>query len=379
MSTITLTDLTKHYDSIAAVDGIDLDVLDEEFLVVVGPSGCGKSTTLRLIAGLEDATAGTIRIGGTDVTDSPPEDRDIAMVFQNYALYPHMTAAENMTFGMQSVTDYSSAEIEDRVADAAATLGITELLSRTPDALSGGERQRVAIGRALVREPSVFLLDEPLSNLDAKLRVHMRAELSKLHRELDTTTVYVTHDQTEAMTLGDRVAVLNDGTVQQVAPPQQLYDFPANQFVAGFIGEPAMNLVPVRVRDRPRGLVADHEGFAHPLPDGGSNSALVDRRLTFGVRPEDVLLAGRSATGHEESFEARVTVREPLGEQLLLHCTIGDDELQVKVQPRRDVSTGDTIRLCFDQQRLHLFDPETGDAIYHAASEDQPAKPTPSQ
>jgi len=326
-----------------------------------------------MIAGLEDATDGRIAIGGEDVTDQPPKDRDIAMVFQNYALYPHMTAAENMKFGMRSVSEFSADEIEARVEDAANTLDIIDLLDRKPEALSGGERQRVAIGRALVREPAVFLLDEPLSNLDAKLRVQMRAELLKLHRELDATTVYVTHDQTEAMTLGDRVAVLNDGRLQQVAPPQQLYDFPANRFVAGFVGEPAMNVVPVEVARRGGSVVADHGGFVQPLPNGDAVADLVGQQATFGVRPEDVSLASNLPAG-TQTFDATVTVREPLGDLLLLHCEVGGAELQVKVEARSDIYTGDSVELGFDDERLHLFD-QSGDAVYHSARQSTPRQP----
>jgi multiple sugar transport system ATP-binding protein len=377
MSTITLHNLEKRYDDVRAVKGIDLEINDGEFLVVVGPSGCGKSTTLRMIAGLEDATDGQIAIGGEDVTPLPPKDRDIAMVFQNYALYPHMTAAENMKFGMQSVSEYSSAAIKQRVADAADTLDIADLLDRQPKALSGGERQRVAIGRALVREPSVFLLDEPLSNLDAKLRVQMRAELLKLHRELDATTVYVTHDQTEAMTLGDRVAVLNEGRLQQVAPPQQLYDYPENRFVAGFIGEPAMNILPVEVRERTDDVVVDQGGFVQSLPNGSVVSDLAGQQAAFGVRPEDVSLASNLPAG-ADTFQATVTVREPLGELLLLHCEVGDAELQVKVEPRSDIYPGDTVELGFDKQRLHLFEDGTGNTVYHSATQHAPRqKATP--
>ena len=364
MTDIQLQNLKKRYDDVVAVQGIDLEVADGEFLVLVGPSGCGKSTTLLMIAGLEDITEGTLKIGGRTVNDVPPKDRSIAMVFQNYALYPHMTAAQNMKFGMKSVSDFSDAEIDRRVDDAAETLDIPELLDRKPKELSGGERQRVAIGRALVREPKVFLLDEPLSNLDAKLRVQMRAELLKLHGELDTTTIYVTHDQTEAMTLGDRVAVLNDGELQQVAPPQELYDYPTNRFVAEFIGEPAMNVLPVDVRSRDRTYVAEHDGFSVSLPDGEGLDAASESTVTLGVRPEDVSLASNLSTA--DPFEAEVTVREPLGELLLLHCRVGDDELQVKVEPRSRIETGDRIELGFNEERLHLFDARTGDVLYHS-------------
>jgi multiple sugar transport system ATP-binding protein len=365
MARITLQNLKKRYDDVVAVRDVDLEINDGEFLVLVGPSGCGKSTTLRMIAGLEDITEGTLQIGGQTVNDVPPKNRSIAMVFQNYALYPHMSAAQNMKFGMKSVSDFSDDEIDRRVEEAAETLDITDLLDRKPKELSGGERQRVAIGRALVREPKVFLLDEPLSNLDAKLRVQMRAELLKLHGELDTTTIYVTHDQTEAMTLGDRVAVLNHGELQQVAPPQELYDFPSNRFVAEFIGEPAMNVFPAAVRQRDRGYVVDHDGFTIGVPDGNGLAEAANSDVTFGVRPEDVSLASNLPQG-VETFEATVTVREPLGELLLLHCDVGGDELQVKVEPRSQIQPGDTIEIGFNEERLHLFDAETGDVIYHS-------------
>jgi multiple sugar transport system ATP-binding protein len=368
MARIHLQNLKKRYDDVEAVRGIDLEVADGEFLVLVGPSGCGKSTTLRMIAGLEDITDGTLRIGDEVVNDVAPKNRSIAMVFQNYALYPHMTAAENMKFGMKSVSDYSTEEIDRRVGDAAETLSISQLLDRKPKELSGGERQRVAIGRALVREPKVFLLDEPLSNLDAKLRVQMRAELLKLHGELDTTTIYVTHDQTEAMTLGDRVAVLDDGELQQVAPPQELYDFPANRFVAEFIGEPAMNVFSASVRRTDDGYVVDHDGFTVTLPDGPGLDTASETDVSFGVRPEDVSLAANLESG-TETFEATVTVREPLGELLLLHCEVGGEELQVKVEPRSAIQPGDTIELGFNTERLHLFDAATGDAIYHSTQQ----------
>jgi len=379
MARITLQNLKKRYDDVVAVRDIDLEINDGEFLVLVGPSGCGKSTTLRMIAGLEDITEGTLQIGGQTVNDVSPKNRSIAMVFQNYALYPHMSAAQNMKFGMKSVSDFSDDEIDRRVEEAAETLDITDLLGRKPKELSGGERQRVAIGRALVREPKVFLLDEPLSNLDAKLRVQMRAELLKLHGELDTTTIYVTHDQTEAMTLGDRVAVLNHGELQQVAPPQELYDFPSNRFVAEFIGEPAMNVFSVAVRQHDRGYVVDHDGFTITVPDGNGLDAAANSDVTFGVRPEDVSLASNLPQG-VETFEATVTVREPLGELLLLHCDVGGDELQVKVEPRSQIQPGDTIEVGFNEERLHLFDAETGDVIYHSTpAEEVAAEPITSE
>ncbi|QOS13722.1 ABC-type transport system ATP-binding protein (probable substrate glycerol-3-phosphate) (plasmid) [Haloferax gibbonsii] len=369
MSDITIQNLRKTYDDVRAVKGIDLEIDDGEFLVVVGPSGCGKSTTLRMLAGLESVTDGSIAIGDRVVNEVPPKDRSIAMVFQNYALYPHMTAAENMKFGMKSASEFSGDEIERRVEEATETLDIAHLRDRKPKELSGGERQRVAIGRALVREPDVFLMDEPLSNLDAKLRVQMRAELLKLHRGLETTTVYVTHDQTEAMTLGDRVAVLEDGRLQQVAAPQELYDYPSNQFVAGFVGEPAMNFIPASVRQRGDEHVATAPGLSLTLPAGSGLDGIDDDGLTLGVRPEDVSLVSNRA-GASESFTAEVTVTEPLGELLLLHCRLGDEEIRVKVEPRSRIAAGDIVELAVDTDRLHLFDSD-GDAVYHSSVPEQ--------
>lgn len=370
MARIELAQLTKHFGDVEAVRGIDLEVADEEFLVLVGPSGCGKSTTLRMIAGLEDITNGELLIGDTVVNDVPPKDRHVAMVFQNYALYPHMTAKENMIFGLKSASDFSDEAIDRRVEEAAGILDIPDLLDRKPGELSGGERQRVAIGRAIVREPEVFLLDEPLSNLDAKLRVQMRAELLKLHQELQTTTVYVTHDQTEAMTLGDRVAVMNDGQIQQVDPPQALYDYPVNIFVAEFIGSPAMNILPVDITETSNGIVATHAGFQVSFQKSEILKQWHDSTVKFGIRPEDVYLAD-NIPANTSSFAAEVTVTEPLGESLLLHVTVGDNELQMKAEPRSRIRPGDTIEIGFDPARLHLFDPESGRAIYHADQDEQ--------
>ena len=370
MATIQLNDVVKRFDDVVAVDGIDLTVRDGEFIVIVGPSGCGKSTTLRLISGLEDVTSGTIEIGGRDVTGLEPNERNISMVFQNYALYPHMTAKRNMTFGMKSAGSFTDEEIEKRVTEAAEILDITDLLDRKPGALSGGERQRVALGRAISRDPEVFLMDEPLSNLDAKLRVQMRAELAKLHDELQTTTVYVTHDQTEAMTLGDRVAVIDAGQIQQVDSPQRLYDFPENRFVAEFIGDPAMNMIDVSIEDGN----AVNDTFSIPLPtaeDGASgNIGQLDghRTAVLGVRPEDFYLASEYPNMGDATFTATVTVTEPLGDSLLLYCRIGDTEFKVQAEPRSRLQPGDEVELAYDPARLHLFDPETGDAIYHSES-----------
>jgi multiple sugar transport system ATP-binding protein len=309
-------------------------------------------------------------MGDRDVTTVEPKDRHVAMVFQNYALYPHMTARRNITFGMQSAGSFTDGEVEARLDEAAGILDIADLLDRKPSALSGGERQRVALGRAIVRDPNVFLLDEPLSNLDAKLRTKMRSELAKLHDELGTTTVYVTHDQTEAMTLGERVVVMNDGRIQQVDPPQALYDYPTNQFVAGFLGDPAMNMFPVQVTDTGDEYAAAHAAFEIPLPDGAGLAAAVGDAL-LGVRPEDLTPAvdHDTDTGGQAPIDATVTVTEPLGDSLLLECRAGDDEFKASASPRQSITPGDRVKLTYDKDRLHLFDPDTGEALYHSDPE----------
>lgn len=355
---VRLEKVTKDYGSVRAVESVDLEIEPGEFLVIVGPSGCGKSTTLRMIAGLETITEGNLYFDGERMTDVDASDRNVAMVFQNYALYPHMTARRNITFGMNTSGEYTDEEIDRRVQEAAETLDIADLLDRKPEELSGGERQRIALGRAICRDPDVFLMDEPLSNLDAKLRVQMRAELSRLHDELGTTTVYVTHDQTEAMTLGDRVAVLDDGRLQQIARPQQLYDFPQNRFVGTFIGEPSMNMLPVRAEHGR----ARHEDFEFPLPGFDSSAGAA----TLGIRPEDFEVVDGSGSDRA-TFTATVAVTEPLGDTLLLHCrTDSGDTFKVQTSPRQTVDTGDEVRLTYDPERLHLFDKETGEAIYHS-------------
>ncbi|PCR90520.1 ABC transporter ATP-binding protein [Natrinema ejinorense] len=375
MTTIQLQNLRKEFDDVVAVDGIDLTIEDGEFLVIVGPSGCGKSTTLRLLAGLEQATAGRIGMDDRDVTSTEPKNRNVAMVFQNYALYPHMTGRRNITFGMKSAGAFTDDEIDQRVEDAAETLDITELLERKPEAMSGGERQRIALGRAIVRDPDAFLMDEPLSNLDAKLRIQMRAELTRLHAELQTTTVYVTHDQTEAMTLGERVVVMNDGQIMQVDSPQALYDFPENRFVAEFIGDPAMNMIDVTVEDG----TAVHDGFEIPLPDAGTEDGTPETAVAgrsgdrhdavLGVRPEDFYLAQESPDLGNATFTATVDVTEPLGDSLLIHCSVGDAVFKIQAEPRTALQSGDEIAVAYDPERLHLFDPETGEARYHSAND----------
>jgi len=370
MTTVELQNLRKEFEDVTAVNGLSLEIEEGEFIVIVGPSGCGKSTTLRLIAGLESATDGQIVMDDRDVVDLEPKNRNVAMVFQNYALYPHMTGRRNITFGMKSTGDFSDEEIDDRVKEAADILDISDLLDRKPQAMSGGERQRVALGRAIVRDPDVFLMDEPLSNLDAKLRIQMRAELAKLHNDLQTTTIYVTHDQTEAMTLGERVVVMNDGEIQQVDPPQRLYDFPENRFVAEFIGDPAMNMVRATVERDGDGHALVHSEFSLSLPGTGELELERGSKVVLGIRPEDLYLLDESGSRVRGSIEATVQVTEPLGDSLLLECTVGTDTVKVQSTPRSGVQFGDTVELAYDPERLHVFDAETGETLYQSASVD---------
>ena len=381
MSKIQLKKITKRFDDVTAVNSIDLTVNDSEFLVLVGPSGCGKSTTLRLMAGLETITDGTLEIGDEVVNGVEPKDRDLAMVFQDYALFPHMTARKNMKFGMNSSGSYSSEEIEELVAEAASILDIEGLLDRKPSELSGGEQQRVAMGRSLVRNPQVFLMDEPLSNLDAKLRIQMRAELAQLHEELQTTTVYVTHDQIEAMTLGDRVAVMNAGEIEQVAPPQQLYTYPDTQFVAEFIGSPPMNMLPVQFRSVGDSHIVEHEGFSITLPPQDELEQIMDTEVLLGIRPENLKIVDDPDTINRAVIDLEVTLVESLGDSLLLYTRVGEDELQVVTyEPQRQVSEGDHLRVTYDTDRLHLFDSESGEAIYHSDTyEEREVAPTNKQ
>ncbi len=362
MAQVLMKDLNKKYDEVHAVKDVNLHIRDKEFIVLVGPSGCGKSTTLRMVAGLEEITAGEISIGDRVVNDLPPKDRDIAMVFQNYALYPHMTVYDNMAFGLK-MRKFPKTEIAKRVGEAAEILGIHDLLKRKPRQLSGGQRQRVAVGRAIVRHPQVFLFDEPPSNLDAKLRVQMRVELKRLHDRLETTAIYVTHDQVEAMTLGDRVVVMKDGWVQQVGEPLELYGRPANRFVAGFIGSPAMNFIEVSIKDG-GGLWADTAGFRVKVPADRSDrlKSYVGQPVTVGIRPEDLHVATGS-DGADSTFDAVVEVVEPLGSEILLDVKAGANSLVARVDPSVRVKVHEPIRLALNADRLHFFDKKSEVAI----------------
>jgi multiple sugar transport system ATP-binding protein len=356
MASVSIRDLNKKYDNgFHAVKDVNLEIRDKEFLVLVGPSGCGKTTTLRMVAGLEEITSGEVRIGERVVNDLPPMDRDIAMVFQNYALYPHKTVFDNMAFGLQ-MRGYAKQEILKRVKEAAEILGIEALLERKPRQLSGGQRQRVAVGRAIVRHPEVFLFDEPLSNLDAKLRVQMRVELKRLHERLETTAIYVTHDQVEAMTLGTRVVVMKDGYVQQVGAPLELYGQPATKFVAGFIGSPAMNFVDVSITSD--GRWAETEGLRIQVPE--RMRAHGGRRLTLGVRPEALRLVNGSDA---HSFATEVDVVEPLGNEILLNFRAGGVPMVARVDPGTRVGAHEAVRFALDPARLHFFDPQSEAAL----------------
>ena len=361
MAQVTLRNVVKNYDDTPAVRGIDLDISDKEFVVLVGPSGCGKSTTLRMIAGLEDITAGEVLIGGEVVNDMPPKDRDIAMVFQNYALYPHMTVYENMSFGLR-IKKVAKDEIARRVENAARILDISELLQRKPKQLSGGQRQRVAMGRAIVRDPKVFLFDEPLSNLDAQLRVQMRIEIKKVHQKVRTTTVYVTHDQIEAMTLADRVVVMNAGRIEQVGTPHDLYHSPATRFVAGFIGSPAMNFLPCTLEDSPLSVrLSGDIAFAVPQqrveryrPHLGSNG------LLFGLRPEHIVEQRPQSGPNQYAFEVKLDVTEPLGMETLVHFQMNGTDVCGRVNPGAGAESGRTMKLVADLNNMHLIDGNSG-------------------
>jgi multiple sugar transport system ATP-binding protein len=358
MAEVTLTKVMKTFGDFVAVNEIDLAVDDGAFTVLVGPSGCGKTTTLRMIAGLEEVTSGEVRIGERVVNRVPPKDRDIAMVFQNYALYPHMDVYNNMAFGLK-LRKTPKKEIDERVQAAAALLGIEEKLKSKPRELSGGQRQRVAVGRAIVRDPKVFLFDEPLSNLDAKLRVQMRTELEQLHHKLQTTTVYVTHDQVEAMTLGSKIAVMRDGVIHQYASPQETYDRPSNQFVAGFIGSPAMNLLTARATMNDGTISLTGTGFMINLPADGRIDA-VPEQVIVGIRPED--LTGPLTEG-ENLLEMTVKVTEPLGNELLVYADCGGEQVVANLDPHQHIEIDSTIKLSPNLKTLHLFDSETEETI----------------
>jgi multiple sugar transport system ATP-binding protein len=356
MAEVHIQSLNKKFDEVHAVKDVNLGINDKEFVVLVGPSGCGKTTTLRMVAGLESITSGRILIDDKIINDLPPMDRDIAMVFQNYALYPHMSVYDNMAFGLK-MRKFDRADIAKRVQDAAEILGIQELLKRKPRQLSGGQRQRVALGRAIVRHPQVFLFDEPLSNLDAKLRVQMRVELKKLHDRLGTTAIYVTHDQVEAMTLGDRVVVMKDGLVQQVGEPLELYNEPANLFVAGFLGSPAMNFAPVQISETNGALWAGNEGMRIrvPVEIAGRLGRHVRSDVTMGIRPEDLHVAS-AADPAELGFDAMIEVIEKLGSEILLDMAVGPHTMVASVDPSIRVNVHDRLRLALNPERLHFFD-----------------------
>jgi multiple sugar transport system ATP-binding protein len=373
MAAIEFQEVSKVYpDGTRAVDSLELMIDEDEFMVFVGPSGCGKTTALRMVAGLEEISDGAILIGGRVVNEISPKDRDVAMVFQNYALYPHMTVAQNLAFGLK-LRKVDKSEVRRRVVSAAATLGLEDYLERKPGALSGGQRQRVAMGRAIVREPRAYLMDEPLSNLDAQLRVQMRAEIHKLQRTLGVTTIYVTHDQTEAMTMGDRIAVMRGGTLQQVDAPERVYRWPTNRFVAGFIGSPSMNMVSARltrvddalsVTFGDNGLVIDGDVLAeHPALrayEGGD--------VILGIRPEDIEDAAFVVGAPlERTIMTVCTLREALGSEVLVHFPLGrdtDSTFVARIDPQTTAREGDPLRLVVDTRRLHFFEPESGLAIY---------------
>jgi len=355
MASVTIKGVRKSFGETAVLHGVDIDIADGSFTVLVGPSGCGKSTLLRMIAGLEEISGGEILIGARRVNDVPPKERDIAMVFQNYALYPHMTVRQNLAFSLM-LAKKDKATIETKVGRAAEILALTALLDRYPRQLSGGQRQRVAMGRAIVRDPQVFLFDEPLSNLDAKLRVAMRGEIKELHQRLQTTSIYVTHDQIEAMTMGDRIVVMKDGRIEQIGSPLELYDFPNNVFVAGFIGSPAMNFVPATLRRNGSGAsleLADGSRLAAPANAGGVDG----QPVVLGTRPEHLSLAS------EGGIATRVVVMEPTGADTFVACRHGTTEMSAVFRERHDFAPGSTLHLLPDLQRAHLFDAGSGQRL----------------
>ncbi|MDO8588341.1 MAG: sn-glycerol-3-phosphate ABC transporter ATP-binding protein UgpC [Armatimonadota bacterium] len=367
MANVVLKDLTKHFKNVVAVNNVSLEIKDKEFLVLVGPSGCGKTTALRMIAGLEEVTDGEIFIGDRIVNDVSPKDRDIAMVFQNYALYPHMSVYDNMAFGLK-LRKVPKHDIKRRVQDAANLLGLQELLERKPKQLSGGQRQRVALGRAIVREPKVFLMDEPLSNLDAKLRVQTRAELIKLHRRLGITTIYVTHDQVEAMTMGDRIVVMKDGLVQQVDSPLGLYNKPVNMFVAGFIGTPGMNFLNVKLEDGGENVYINADCFRVKVPVEKSSKLkdYIGKEVIFGIRPEDIFdedLSGTLQPSSDNTVTAGVDVIEPMGPIVTAYLTCGDHSLIATIDAETRIEETKDSKFVFDMSKTHLFDKDTEETL----------------
>ena len=365
MASVTYEHVTKRFGDVVAVNDLDIEVADKEFLVLVGPSGCGKTTALRCLAGLEDITEGKILIADQVVNDVAPKDRDIAMVFQSYALYPHMSVYDNMAFGLK-LRKTPKQEIKKRVEDAATLLGIEMLLERKPRQLSGGQRQRVAVGRAIVREPKVFLLDEPLSNLDAKLRVETRANISKLHQELATTFIYVTHDQVEAMTMASRIAVMNIGLLQQIASPQNLYDHPDNLFVAGFIGSPAMNFFPGTMRKDDGKVYIDGGTFNVQIPEEriSTYSPYIDKDVIFGMRPEDIHNPDFTPPGIiAQPVECTVDVTELMGNEIFVYLKNGDHNFIARVDPRSRYQVNDKVTVIFNMDNMHIFDTDTELAV----------------
>jgi multiple sugar transport system ATP-binding protein len=364
MASVTYDHITKEFGEVVAVNDLSLNIDDKEFIVLVGPSGCGKTTALRMLAGLEEITKGEVKIGDRVVNDVPPKDRDIAMVFQSYALYPHMTVYDNMAFGLK-LRKTPKPDIKRRVQEAAEILGIQDMLTRKPRQLSGGQRQRVALGRAIVREPKVFLFDEPLSNLDAKLRIAMRSEITKLHQRLQTTFIYVTHDQIEAMTMASRIAVINKGVLQQLDTPQTLYDRPDNMFVAGFMGSPAMNFFKAKLRKEDSRLMIEGGAFKVPVVDEKKTYLnYVDKPVIMGIRPEDIHNPAFVAPGiHAAPVEAKVDVTELMGNEINLYLLAGQDSIVARVDPRTDFRMGDKVQVAFNMDKAHLFDPDTEIAI----------------
>jgi len=363
MASVQYENMTKAWGDVIGVNSLNLEVPDKEFLVLVGPSGCGKSTALRCLAGLEEITGGNIRIGDRIVNDVPPKDRDIAMVFQSYALYPHMSVYDNMAFGLK-LRKTPKDEIDRRVQEAAKILGITQLLDRKPKAMSGGQRQRVALGRAIVRDPAVFLFDEPLSNLDAKLRVQTRAEISKLHQRLGTTFIYVTHDQVEALTMADRIAVMRDGVLQQADSPTNLYDHPGNVFVAGFIGSPSMNFFSGSITGTADEMYLDSGSVRLRVPEAQAQqlgAATVGKEVIFGIRPEDIHHPQYKPGGvNEQLVESTVDVTEMMGNEIFVYMMTGDEQSYIaRVDPRAHMRSGDKVQMTFNTDKIHIFDRAT--------------------